>query len=59
VGLLVIHVKRGEVLSAEFDLMEYDKALEYLIQLDSQTRRLREERSPTTDHARKTNMTSS
>ncbi len=38
--------------------MNRDEALEYLIQLDSQTRCLREEEFSTTDYARKTNTTS-
>ena len=28
VGLLVIHVKQGQVLDADFDLMEYDETPE-------------------------------
>ncbi len=38
--------------------MNRDEALEYLIQLDSQTRCLREEEFSTTDYARRSNITS-
>ncbi len=38
--------------------MNRDEALEYLIQLDSQTRRLREGEFSTTDYARRTNTSS-